>query len=375
MIYFDNAATTLVKPQGVINAVNFALKNYSVNPGRSAYKASIQAAEKIYKTRVKIAEFFGAEPENISFTANCTHSINCILKGVLKSGEHIIVSDLEHNAVMRPLFSLSKNRGVKYSISEITNDDEVTLKNFEELINDKTRMIFCTHASNVTGRILPIKRIGDLCKRHGIMFGVDGAQSCGVLPINMKEMNIDFLAIAPHKGLYSPMGIGILIARKPLDFTIIEGGTGTNSVDLSQPTDMPERLESGTVNLPGIFGVNAGIDFLRKREFTKIYKHEFSLSEYIYNSLCEIKNIQLYTPKPELYKSAPVLPFNIKGLSSEETANYLAKHSIATRAGLHCAPSAHKKIGTLEKGCVRISVSLFNNFKEVDFLIKILKKI
>lgn len=374
MIYFDNAATTSVKPYGVINAVNFALKNYSVNPGRSAYRSSIQAAEKIYKTRMAIAEFFGAEPENVAFTENCTHSINCILKGALKAGDHIIVSDLEHNAVMRPLFALAKNRGVKYSIAQTSDNDEITVKNFEELINDKTRMIFCTHASNVTGQILPINRIGDLCKKRGILFGVDGAQSCGVIPVNMQKMNIDFLAIAPHKGLYSPMGIGVLIAQRPIDFTIIEGGTGSNSADLTQPLDMPERIESGTVNLPAIIGVNAGVNFLKNYEPTHIYNHEFKLIQHIYSSLCEIKNVELYTPKPELFKAVPVLPFNIKDLTSDETAAFLAKHNIATRAGLHCAPSAHKKLGTLERGCVRISVSIFNNLNEADFLIKTMKK-
>ena len=250
MIYFDNAATTNVKPQSVINAVDFALKNYSVNPGRSAYKSSMNASEKIYETRKELSDFFGAKPENVAFTGNCTHSINCILKGVLKPGEHIVVSDLEHNAVMRPLFTLSKNQGVKYSIAEISENQEKTLKNFEQQITPKTRLIFCTHASNVTGQILPIERIGALCKERGLLFGVDAAQSAGVLPINMEKMNIDFLAVAPHKGLYSPMGIGVLIARKPIDFTVLEGGTGTNSVDLSQPLDMPERFESGTVNLP-----------------------------------------------------------------------------------------------------------------------------
>lgn len=374
MIYFDNAATTGVKPQSVINAVNFALKNYSVNPGRSAYKASMDAAIKIYETRREIADYFGAKPEEVAFTSNCTHSVNCILKGVLKTGDHIIVSDLEHNAVMRPIFAMSKTQGVNYSVAEIKNNDEDTLKSFEELISPKTKMIFCTHASNVTGQILPIEKIGKLCKKKGIMFGVDAAQSGGVLPINMEKMDIDFLALAPHKGLYSPMGIGVLIARQPLEFTIIEGGTGTNSIDLTQPNDMPEKIESGTVNLPAIFGLKEGINFVKTKKNLLIYKHELAIIGYIYNSLSKLKKVELYTAKPELFKNAPVLPFNIKGLSSDDTANYLSKNNIATRAGLHCAPSAHKKLGTLGSGCVRISTSVFNNISQAEYLIKIIKK-
>ena len=375
MIYFDNAATTAVKPQSVINAVNYALKNYSVNPGRSAYKTSIEASIKIYETRQVIADFFGAKPENVAFTLNCTHSINCILKGVLKNGDHIIISDLEHNAVVRPLFTLFKRRGINFSVAETGTSDDETIKNFEKLITPETKMIFSTHASNVTGQILPIERVGELCKKHGILFGVDAAQSGGVLPINMEKSNIDFLAVAPHKGLYSPMGIGILIARKPLEFTILEGGTGTNSVDPLQPSDIPEKLESGTVNLPAIFGVKEGIKFVKSKNNLMVYKHEFELIKHIYNSLSELKNVELYTEKPELFKSVPVLPFNIKGLSSDETANYLSKNNIAVRAGLHCAPSVHKKLGTLERGCVRISSSLFNNFREAEYLINVVKKI
>ena len=187
MIYFDNAATSGVKPKSVINSVNSALKYYSANPGRSGYKTSIDAAIKIYEARTNIADFFGAEAENVAFTLNCTHALNCILKGVLKKGDHIIVSDLEHNAVMRPLFKLSKVRGVEYSTAQVSIDDEITVKNFENLIKSNTKMILCTHASNVTGQILPIKKIGEICNRYGLLFGVDAAQSAGVLPINMKE--------------------------------------------------------------------------------------------------------------------------------------------------------------------------------------------
>ena len=188
-------------------------------------------------------------------------------------------------------------------------------------------------------------------------------------------MKIDFLALAPHKGLYSPMGIGVMIALKPLDFTVLEGGTGTNSLELEQPSEMPERIESGTVNLPGIFGVKEGIRFLKAKGILSVYKHEFGIIDYIYNSLLKLNKVELLTGRPIKFKNVPVLPFNIKGLTSDETANYLSKKNIATRAGLHCAPSAHKKLGTLERGCVRISPSFFSDFSQADYLIKTIKKI
>ncbi len=375
MIYFDNAATTGVKPQSVINSVNLALKFYSANPGRSGYKTSMEAAMRIYETRKKAADFFGADTENVAFTLNCTHAINCILKGVLKRGDHIIVSDLEHNAVMRPLFTLNKTRGAELSVAETDENDDITVKNFENLIKSNTKMIFCTHASNVTGQILPIEKIGEMCRKNGIMFGIDAAQSAGELPINMKKMNIDFLSVAAHKGLYAPMGIGLLIARKPLEFTVLEGGTGTNSIDMAQPEEMPERIESGTVNLGGIFGVSAGLDFVKKHSIERLYKRELAIIEYIYSAFKKIEKVELYTNKPLLYKSVPVLPFNIKGKESDEVSMYLAKNNIATRAGLHCAPSAHRKLDTMPNGCVRLSTAFFNNFSEADFLIKTIKKI
>lgn len=375
MIYLDNAATSGIKPQGIINSVNKALSLYNANPGRSGYNRSVKAAEKVYETRVKVAEYFCAEPENVAFTLNCTQAINYILKGILSSGDHVIVSDLEHNAVMRPLFELTNKKGVEVSIAKVENTDEQTIKNFENLIKSNTKLIFCTHASNVTGEILPIKKIGKLAKIRGIDFAVDAAQSAGVLPINMEEMNIDYLAIAPHKGLYSPMGTGILIAKKPLPFTVIEGGTGSNSLEIEQPSDMPERMESGTVNLPGIFGINAGLDFVKNHKNNEIYIKEMHLIRYIHSHLKNIEGVKLYLENYEDFKKVPLLIFNYKDYKSEEISNYLGKKGIATRGGLHCAPSAHKKLGTLPFGCVRISAGCFNSINEAQFLIKTVKNI
>ena len=376
MIYLDNAATSGVKPSGVIAATASALKYYSANPGRSGYKTSIEASLRVYKTRAKLSDFFVAEgPESVAFTLNCTHAINCILKGKLSRGDHVIISDLEHNAVVRPLYSLIKQKGVEVSVAETSLNDDVTVLNFEKLIKPNTRMIFCTHASNVTGQILPIKRIGEMAESKGIAFAVDAAQTAGVLPINMQEMNIDYLAVAAHKGLYSPMGIGVLIAREPLEHTVLEGGTGSNSIDPSQPVDMPERVESGTVNLPGIFGLSAGVDFVKFRGADNIYRHEFGLIKYLYEALKRSNRVILYTSTPELYRCVPVLSFNVADKTSEEVAAILAEKNIAVRAGLQCAPTAHKKIGTLPFGAVRVSTGAFNNKAEIDRLIEIVKKI
>ncbi len=373
MIYLDNAATTGKKPLSVINAVDNALKNYSANPGRSGHYLAQRAADAVYRVREKVADFFGAEgAEQVIFTSGCTAAINFVLKGVLKRNDHIIVSSLEHNAVMRPLTKM----GIGYDIAEVSHkDDTVTLENFSKLIRADTKMIFCTGASNVTGRRLPIEKIGALCSQRGILFGVDAAQTAGVVPINMKKMNIDYLCVAAHKGLYAPMGIGILVARKPILTTVLEGGTGNGSANLEQGTEMPEDFESGTQNLSGIIGVGAGIDFVNSKGIENIHKYEMSLIKRLYKELEGQEGILLYTPRPSEDGFVPVLVFNIEGKTSNKTASLLNEKGIAVRAGLHCAPMAHKMLGTLEMGTVRVCPSVFNTAAEMDFTAKTLKSI
>lgn len=372
MIYFDNAATSGVKPQNVINAVTNALKNLCANPGRSGYDLSLKTAEEVYKARAKAANFFNASgPQNVVFTNNCTHSINLVLKGILNYGDHIIVSSFEHNAVMRPLVKMKNS----YSVAEVSlTDDNLTLDNFKKNIKPNTKMIFCTAASNVTGKILPLEKIGKLCREKGIIFGVDAAQLAGVCPIDVREMNIDFLCVAAHKGLYAPMGIGLLICEKNLPKTLIEGGTGTKSLQMIQPSEMPERLESGTLSIPNVMGLSAGIDFINKTGMEKMYNHEMELISFIYKNLRENPKIILYTPFPQKTKYAPVLCFNKKGLRSEETAEILSKNSVAVRAGYHCAPNTHKQLKTLESGAVRVSVSAFNSKAEAEKFLNIINK-
>ncbi len=369
MIYFDNAATTGVKPKGVINAVNFALKNLSANPGRSGHKNSALASEAVYKAREGLSDFFGSDgPETVVFTQNCTHSVNCVLKGLLKKGDHCIISSLEHNAVIRPLVKT----GVSYSVAEVSlSDDKDTLQSFKDKIKPNTKLIFCTGASNVLGKILPIGEIGAICKERGIYFGVDAAQTAGVLPINMQKQSIDFLCIAPHKGLYAPMGVGVLIARKPLHNTLIEGGTGTNSRELIQPSFLPERLESGTVNVPAIYGITGGIDFIKQKGADRLYTGELKLIQRLYNALKGNEKIILYTPYPEKGQYVPLLSFNVRDLPSQKAASVLSDNGIAVRGGLHCAPFSHRQIGTLEQGTIRVATAVFNNTEEIDKFIKI----
>ena len=370
MIYFDNAATTGHKPQKVISSVNNALKNLSANPGRSGHLPSQKAALEIFNVRKKVSDFFGSDgEETVVFTPNCTTSINYVLKGLLTQKDHVVISDLEHNAVMRPL----KAANIDFSTASVSlNNDEDTLNNFMTAIKPHTKMIFCTAASNVLGKILPLQKIGELCRKNNILFGVDAAQAAGVIQIDMKAMNIDYLCVAPHKGLYSSMGVGILIARSPLKNTIIEGGTGTDSISYSQPNILPEMLESGTVNLPGIVSIGAGIDFVRGYN-GKILSYENKLVIRLYDSLKGGK-ITFYT-NPNNPGYVPVICFNVENFSSEHVAEILNKRGFALRAGLHCAPTAHRKIQTVNDGAVRFSPSIFNNINEVDLLVKTLKNI
>ncbi len=375
MIYLDNAATTFKKPERVIKAVDSALKNYSANPGRGGHEASVNAAAKVYDVRVKTARFFGAHDETaVCFTQNCTTAINIVLNGVLQKGDHVIVSSLEHNAVMRPLHYLAREHGIQFDIItvEINNPEKLTFE-IEKRIRSNTRLVFVTHASNVTGTVLPIENIGKLCGAKGLLFAVDAAQSAGHIGLDMTKSNIDYLCVAPHKGLYAPMGTGILIANKPISDVLIKGGTGVNSISMEQPESLPERIESGTVNLPGILGIGAGIDFITDAAVKKKIKMEEKLIGIAAERLRMI-GATVYGNYTGENLFVPVLSFNIKDHPSEQVADYLSKNKIYVRAGLQCSPFAHDTIGTKQQGTVRISTSLFNNIDDIEKLLFSLKK-
>ena len=376
MIYLDNAATTFPKPNFITNSVSNCLKFYSANPGRSGHKLSLKAAEQIYNCRIKIRDFFGAKSEeNVIFTLNCTTAINMLLKGVLKKGDHVICSSFEHNAVIRPLNKLKK-RGVEYDIAHVfPGNTDSTVKSFEALIRKNTKLIICIHASNVNGVVLPIKEIGEMARYHGILFAVDAAQSAGILDINMKQMNIDYLCVAPHKGLYAPMGTGILIADNYIDETIIEGGTGSLSNIIEQPDFLPDKFESGTVNLPGIVGISTGLDFIKSKNINKIYNKELGLIRYAYNKLKKINKVILYNDIPTMNNYVPVLSFNIRDMHSEEIGSKLSDSGVAIRAGYHCAPLAHKMMNTIDTGTIRICPSVFTTTNDIDIFVNKLKNI
>lgn len=369
MIYFDNGATTFPKPRTVVNAVDRALRYYGANPGRSGHNMSLKASEIMYDCRKNAAELFNADsPEKIIFTYNCTAALNYVIKGILKEGDHAVISSLEHNAVLRPLENLKEN-GVEYSIADYSPDDEETINNFRNAIRPNTKLVICTHASNVFGVRLPVERIAALCRIHGVLFCVDAAQTAGVVPISLKDSCIDYLCTAGHKGLYGPMGTGILaINSEILPESLIQGGTGSFSSDRKQPAILPDRYESGTPNLPGIAGLNEGIKFVMKKTERGIERQETRLAVRLYNKLKNIPGVVLYTDSPEAHRCVPVISFNIEGLDSEETSEILDKRfNIAVRAGLHCAPLAHEFFGTQGSGTVRAVLSVFSNFEQVDY--------
>lgn len=376
MIYFDNGATSYPKPKNVfVNTVN-ALNNFSFNSGRGGYSASVNASEEIYKAREKVADMFNFSPQNIAFTSNCTEALNKSIKGVVKKGDHVIISSLEHNAVYRVVYKLYKDGIIDFDIANFSFDEDETVNNFKNLINNKTSLIVCMAASNVFGVVFPIKKIGELAKNNGITFIVDAAQGAGVIPIDSEKDNIDVLCAPGHKCLYGQMGTGFIASKEGVSFnTILEGGTGSDSINPNQPEFMPDRLESGTLNNSGIISLGAGIDFIKAKGIDNIYNHELNLTDYLYDYLSKNKDVKLYCPKPKKYKSVPIISFNYKDYSSEKTASLLANYNIATRAGLHCSPLAHKYFGTIDRGTVRICLSVFNTKTECEKFINTLKKI
>ncbi|MDD3693396.1 MAG: aminotransferase class V-fold PLP-dependent enzyme [Oscillospiraceae bacterium] len=369
-IYFDNAATTWPKPISVTKAVCRALTEYGANPGRSGYAMGIASSHQIFRCRQLAAEFFNLDnPANVVFAQSCTMALNIVLKGLLKSGGRVIVSDLEHNAVMRPLHALSLCKPA-YDIARVTpGNTEKTLESFRRLICSDTKAIVCLHASNVFGIRLPIRELGRLAHQYGILFIVDGAQSAGLLPIDMQADGIDFLCVPGHKGLYGPMGIGMLLCNcKHYLPPLFEGGTGSLSADLSQPVELPDRFESGTPNTAGICGLCAGIEFVKKRGIQNILEHEMQIVKYIYHRLETMKDVILYTEYPDIERYSPVIAFNIKHRQSEDTAEALDRRGIAVRAGLHCAPSAHRHFNTLNTGAVRVAPSVFTTMRDAQYL-------
>ena len=371
MIYLDNAATTFPKPAQVISACVGAMRFYGANPGRGGHKMSVRAGETVFGCRENLAQMFSCKEERTVFTLNCTHSLNLAVKGVLKKGDHAIISSLEHNSVLRPLENMREKGLISYDVAAVEPlDDEKTVKNFERLIRPNTRLILCTHASNVFGTVLPVKKLSALCKKHGLIFALDCAQSAGIFPIDMEKDGIDIVCAPGHKGLFGPMGTGILMFSENVEIeSLVQGGTGSLSLQKSQPGIYPDSLESGTVNLPGIAGLSAGLDFIKSRGGEKaIHEKETYLMKILKEDLSVVKNITVFdNMHSKIY--SPTLSFVVNGEHSEQTAQKLDDRNIAVRAGYHCSYLAHSFCKTTRSGTVRVSPSVFNTKSDVKFFV------
>lgn len=369
-VYFDNAATSYPKPPSVRTAVCEALDKYGGNPGRGGHSYSINAAKMVYEARSEAGEMFGAEPENVVFTLNCTHALNLAMKGIVRPSDRLVISSMEHNSAARPAYALSQ-KGTRVDIAQVGRSDEETLNNFSRLITSSTRCVVCTAASNVTGRMMPIVEIGKICRKRGVCFIVDGAQIGGICPIKLSD-GINFICLPGHKGLYGAPGTGLLISDgKYTPATIIEGGTGATSAELTQTGFMPELLESGTVNTVGIASLRAGLRFVRNTGLDSIYNHEDALCQLFIDRIEKCDGVKVYRRGDAF---APIVSFNIEGITAEELAGALSNSGFALRGGLHCAFFAHRTLGTLPFGTVRFSPSVFSSEKDVIALAELIKK-
>ena len=371
MIYFDNAATGGFKPRATTDTATSVLRFLSANPGRSGHRLSLTGAEMVFNTRSILSEYFSATPERVIFTKNCTEALNVAIFGSLKEGGHVITTTFEHNSVLRPLFAL-KNAGlIELDIVEPCQNDDITAK-IEEKIKDNTYLIVATALSNVTGQSLPIAEIGALAKKHGALFIVDGAQGGGHIFLSIKDQSISALALAGHKGLYGIMGSGVLILNDEVDLTpLIYGGTGNESFNLNQPSCYPERLESGTLNLPAIASLYEGVKYI-KNNHENFSEHLKNTTKFLIEGLKNVSGIKIYSP----INSAGIVSFSLSNLPSAEVADILSsEYDIAVRAGLHCAPLAHKHLNTEQSGLVRASLAVQNSSREIEFFLQAINEI
>jgi cysteine desulfurase family protein len=369
MIYLDNAATSFPKPSAVYEEVLNCMRNYAASPGRGSYDMSIKAALKIMETREEICKLFNIpSPFNLIFTGNSTEALNIGIKGVLKKGDHVISTVIEHNSVLRPLHSMSKS-GVEVTLVNVDKAGYVNINDIKEEIKKNTKMIIINHASNVLGSLQDIENIGNLSKVKGIIFMVDASQSAGVIPIDVERDNIDLLAFSGHKGLLGPQGTGCLFIRKGIKLkNFKEGGTGSNSHFMVQPDFMPDQFESGTLNTPGIAGLCEGIKFIKRVGVDNIQKCEKELISYLFEELKKLPYVKIYGNNSVKQRS-PVLSFNIEGIDASIVGEQLNEEGIAVRTGYHCAPLIHDVIGTEYAGTVRVSPGYFNTFDDIEKLL------
>ena len=369
-IYFDNAATSHPKPASVFHAVKKALTETNANPGRSGHRAAIEAARIVLDCRERLAVLLGADdPMCIVHCFNCTDALNLAIKGSLRVGDHVVATCLEHNSVLRVLYGLAERGRVALTLVAPRPDGFVDPEDVRNALTPSTALIVCTHASNVTGAIQPVAAIGQVARTAGVRYLIDGAQALGGMPVDVNALGCDLYAFPGHKSLLGPQGTGGLYIADGLRLNPLrEGGTGTDSQSLLQPDTLPERYESGTVNLPGIAGLAAGCDYIAPR-LSQIMMHERALTQALYDGLAAMDGITLYSPAQEAGR-AGIVCFNVGDLPSAQVADALARRDIAVRGGLHCAPEAHRFLGTLQRGAVRASIGHANTFEEVEQFIK-----
>ena len=375
MIYLDNAATTLRKPEQVIDAVAEAMRSMG-NSGRSTHGGSLAASRTIYGTREKLAELFGCpRADHVVFTCNSTEALNIAIHGAIRPGGHVISTDLEHNSVLRPLYRLEAEQGTALSFVPADRQGRIDYQDFARLIRPDTQAIVCTHASNLTGTLVDVARVGEIARAHGLRFIVDASQTAGVFPIDMEAMGIDILCFTGHKGLMGPQGTGGLCLREDVDVKPWKvGGTGVQTYKRTQPAELPTLLEAGTLNGHGIAGLSAAVDYLREIGLDAIHARETSLMRRFYAGVTAIPGVTVYGDFSG--PRAAIVALNVGDYDSSAVADALSEdYGIATRPGAHCAPRLHQALGTTDQGAVRFSFSWFNTEAEIDAAVRALEEI
>jgi cysteine desulfurase family protein len=376
MIYLDNAATTLHKPNQVIEAVVEAMRSLG-NSDRGLSSGSLKASRTLYEARLKISELLGCpRADHVIFSQNSTEALNTAINGTIFSKDHVITTDLEHNSVLRPLYRLKKEKEVELSFVPADSKGNLSLESFEELIKPNTKAIICNHASNLTGNIVDLSKISTIARRHGLIFIVDVSQTAGCIPINMEEIGADIICFTGHKGLMGPQGTGGMCVREGIDIKPLKvGGTGVKSYSNTQPVEYPTRLEAGTLNSHGIAGLSAAIDFIQSTGINIISQKETRLMNSFYKGVKDIKGIEIYGDF-SLPKRVAIVALNIHDYDSAVVSDVLSdKYKIATRPGAHCAPRMHKALGTENRGAVRFSFSWFNSDEDVNRAVQAVKEI
>lgn len=367
MIYLDNAATTLHKPEQVIEAVAEAMRSMG-NSSRGTHSGSLAASRTIYATREKLARFFGCpRADHVVFTCNSTEALNIAISGTIGAGDHVITTDLEHNSVLRPLYRLQDEKGTAVSFVPADRQGRIDYADFERLLRPETRAIICTHASNLTGNLVDIARVGAIARAHGLLFIVDASQTAGVFPIDMEAMGIDILCFTGHKGLMGPQGIGALLVAPGVELRPGRvGGTGVQSALKTQPREYPTRMEAGTLNGPGIAGLGAALEWLEEQNVDALRRREQELTRRFYEGVRELPGVTCYGDFSS-WERCPIVSLNLGEQDSARVSDQLCQRfGIATRSGIHCAPLAHRALGTEKQGAVRFSFSHFNTEEEID---------